>query len=43
MTSSGLDIAPYFLGRLELRLGDEVVARMIWWPCHEGEKYPGKI
>jgi hypothetical protein len=36
----GVDLAPSHLSHQELRSGEEVVARMVWWPCRPSEKCP---
>ncbi len=37
---AGTDIAQWYLDRAVLNDGRKVMARMVWWPCREGDTCP---
>lgn len=37
---AGTDIAQWHLDRAVLKDGRKVMARMVWWPCRDGDRCP---
>jgi hypothetical protein len=37
---AGTDIAQWYLDRAVLKDGRKIMARMVWWPCRDGDRCP---
>jgi len=37
---AGTDISQWYLDRAVLKDGRRIMARMVWWPCRDGDKCP---
>lgn len=40
MMVAGTDIAKWYLDRAVLKDGRKIMARMVWWPCRDGDSCP---
>lgn len=40
MVIAGTDISQWYLDRAVLKDGRRVMARMVWWPCRDGDRCP---
>jgi hypothetical protein len=40
MIVAGTDISQWYLDRAVLKEGRRVMARMVWWPCRDGDRCP---